>query len=604
MYFLPSSTYLLYKYIYTVYTFIIYYQIYTYCHSGPSILDSGCGDNLKTCSVSQVTVHPTASGWVYFRGIYTGDRKQEMTTAVRSDNGRSLNVEYNVWIEQLDGDEEYLQIVDHFETSDVSFTYEITSVTGNQHSPQFVQYEYLLNVSEASRVDDELLHLTATDLDPDQHIVYSIKHDYDVLPFGVNETTGVLRLAHLLDREDTDVYSFDIIATDSGTPERRATTSILVRVIDVNDNSPVFNDFPDTINIETSAAAGYVLLIVLATDPDEGRNGTTDIELTSSTSLFAFNSSSGELSVAESLRDKLGRHVATFAARDNANDPRSTEKPITINVVNENIYPPHFSSPGYTFQCSEATEEGINIGQVSAIDPNGDSVQYEMVDLYGISLPFVINPSSGNISTATKLDREMFPNYVFLVLAIDNGGQPTGPKTDTTTVQVIVEDVNDNAPVFPSDTFAVSVWENCPLDTDVLQTMATDKDAESNGAIANYSFGFPSTDAAFFKLVNVGERVSVVVSRSIDAEAHGEFRVNLVAVDGGSPALTSSALVVVKVLDVNDNPPAFEDDSVEILLPRSTVANTRIYTAHATDADVTEEHGTYLQNVPQTDSYG
>ena len=527
-----------------------------------------------------------------------------MTTAVRSDNGRPLNVEYNVWIEQLDGDEEYLQIVDHFETSDVSFTYEITSVRGNQHSPQFEQYEYLLNVSEASSVDDELLHLTATDLDPDQHIVYSIQQDYDVLPFVVNETTGVLRLAHGLDREDTAVYSFDIIATDSGTPERRATTSVLVRVIDVNDNSPVFNDVADTINIETSAAAGYVLLIVLATDPDEGRNGTTDIELTSSTSLFAFNSSTGEISVAESLRDKLGRHVATFVARDNAIDPRSTERYITINVVKENIYPPHFSSPGYTFHLSEAAEEGINVGQVSAIDPNGDSVQYEMGDLYGISLPFVINPSSGNISTATKLDREMFPNYVFLVLATDNGGQPTGPKTGTTTVQVIVEDVNDNAPVFPSDTFAVSVWENCPLDTEVLQTMATDKDAGSNGAIANYSLGFHSTDAAFFKLVNVGERVSVVVSISIDAESHAAFRVHLVAVDGGSPALTSSALVVVTVLDVNDNPPKFDDDAVEILLPRSTVANTRIFTAHATDVDVTEKHGTYLQNVPHTDSYG
>ena len=562
---------------------------------------------LTICSFTQVTVHPTASGWVYFRGIYTGDPKQDMKTAVRSDNGRSLNVEYNVWIEPLDSDEEYLQIIDHFDTADVSLTYEITSIRGNQHSPQFEQFEYVLNISEASSVDDKLLHITATDLDPDQHVVYSIQHDYDdALPFVVNETTGVLRLAHVLDREDTDVYSFDIIATDSGTPERRATTSVLVRLMDVNDNSPVFNNVPDTINVEMSATVGYVLLSILATDADEGRNGTTDIELTSSTSLFTFNSSTGELSVAESLRNNIGRHIATFVARDNANDPLSTDKSLTINVVNENIYPPDFSSPSYTFQISEAAEEGINIGQVLASDPNGDSIQYELSHPYGIVLPFVVNPSSGNISTATKLDRELFSKYFFEVLATDNGGKPTGPKTGTATVQVVVEDINDCAPVFTSDTFTVSVWENCPLDTEVLQTGATDMDAGPNGSIAIYSLvGLPSTVAEFFKLMNVGERVSVVVAKSIDAESFGEFRVSLIAVDGGSPALTSSTLVVVKVLDVNDNPPKFEDDVVEILLPRSTVANTRIYTAHATDADVTEQHGTciHIPNVSQTDCY-
>ena len=545
-------------------------------------------------SFFQVTVRPTASGWVYFRGIYTGDPKQEITSVVRSDNGRSLNVEYNVWIEPLDSDEEYLQIIDHFDTADVSLTYEISSVRGNQHSPQFEQSEYMLNVSEASSVDEELLQVTATDLDPDQHVVYSVQHDYDdAFPFVVNETTGVLLLAHALDREDTDVYSFDIIATDSGTPERRATTSVLVRVMDVNDNSPVFNDVPDTINVEMSAVAGYVLLVVQATDPDEGRNGATDIELTSPTSLFAFNSSNGEFSVAESLRNNIGQHVVKFVATDNAIDRRSTDKSLTINVVKENTYPPDFSSPTYTFQISEAAEEGINIGQVLASDPNGDSIQYELNHPYGIVSPFVVNPSSGNISTTTKLDRELFSKYFFEVLATDNGGQPTGPNTGTATVQVVVEDINDCAPVFTSDTYTVSVWENCPLDTEVLQTVATDKDAGPNGSIANYSLvGLPSTDAEYFKLVNVGERVSVVVSRSIDAESFGEFRVSLVAVDGGSPALTSSALVVVKVLDVNDNPPKFEDDVVEILLPRSTVANTRIYTAHATDSDVTEQHGT------------
>ena len=290
-----------------------------------------------------MTVHPTATGWVYFRGVYTGKHTQNPTAAVRSDNGRALNVEYNVWVEQLDGDDVYLQILDHVDTAGVSLTYDITFVKGNQHKPQFQRSEYTLNVSEATAPGVELLRVEAADLDPDQYLTYSIGHDSDdEFPFAINATTGSLRLARALDREDTDVYTFDVIATDSGSPERKAAASVLVRVEDVNDNAPVFGDIPDVVSVEKSVRPGYVLLTVSATDPDEGQNGVVSVELMSSTGLFTFHSISGKLSVVASLRNKIGPHTATFRARDKGSPVKSTDVSVTINVVSDNISPPTF----------------------------------------------------------------------------------------------------------------------------------------------------------------------------------------------------------------------------------------------------------------------
>ena len=546
-----------------------------------------------------MTVHPTAAGWVYFRGVYTGEHTQNPTAAVRSDNGRALNVEYNVWVEQLDGDDVYLQILDHVDTAGVSLTYDITFVKGNQHKPQFQRSEYTLNVSEATAPGVELLRVEAADLDPDQYLTYSIGHDSDdKFPFAINATTGSLRVARALDREDTDVYTFDVIATDSGSPERKAAASVLVRVEDVNDNAPVFADIPNEISVEKSVRQGYVMLTVSATDPDEGRNGVVSVELVSFTDLFAFNSTSGVMSVLASLWNKTGGHTVTFRARDKGTPQKSTDTSVTIKVVSDNISPPTFDRTEYTFEIPESDREGIYVGRISAVDGDGESVEYDFVHEPGVALPFAVERRRGDIKSVTTLDRESHSNYTFLVMATDDGGLPTGPKTSTATVHVIVADVNDNAPVFASDTFSVSVDENVAANTVIFRTSALDPDAGVNGSISEYFLTLRTPKEAVFVMVMDGDQVSVRTSKKIDAETlAAEIPLYLGAVDGGSPSLTSTTTIVVTVVDLNDNPPKFADDSVDIPLPRSTVQNTRIYSANATDDDVSEQHCMYKQHL-------
>ena len=151
---------------------------------------------------------------------------------------------------------------------------------------------------------------------------------------------------------------------------------------------------------------------------------------------------------------------------------------------------------------------------------------------------------------------------------------------------VTVGDVNDNAPAFPSEQFSEYVEENSPIGTEVMRTKAVDVDAGDNGDIAGYSLQPPST--AFAVSVD-GDFAVVKTTQVLDAESADSYEFHLVAVDKGTPPLTTSVLVRVDVTDVNDNPPHFNVTDLEIWLPRVTAVNSLITTFTASDADVRDE---------------
>ena len=93
---------------------------------------------------------------------------------------------------------------------------------------------------------------------------------------------------------------------------------------------------------------------------------------------------------------------------------------------------------------------------------------------------FSINPQTGAILTTKLLDREAVSSYLLTVTARD-GGVPS--LSDTTDVEITVQDVNDNAPVFSSNTYSGLVLEDALLGTSVLQVQATDVDSGLNGRV-------------------------------------------------------------------------------------------------------------------------
>ena len=428
-----------------------------------------------------------------------------------------------------------------------------------------------------------------SDDDSEQRVSYSIENTNPgtVLPFEINATSGDVRVVDRLDREVVDSYTFTVIASDDGTPVRTSAAAVLVSVLDVNDNAPVFDPVPSAVDVEETATVGYELATITATDADVGDNGVVDVELVNQTSLFAYNATTGRLITTTSLVGRAGQYVLFLRASDRGLlTSRSTALTLVLRVVARNRFSPEFDRPRYVFAAVETTAVGTIVGRLDAVDNDTGSVVHYSVESEGMVVPFTIDASTGRVSTKATLDRETTANYTFHVLAIDNGAPPTGRKSATADVTVTIGDVNDNAPSFPSEQFSASVKENSPVGTEVLRIQAVDVDAGDNGDIASYSL---QPVSAPFAVSADGDFAVLRTTQSLDAEVADNYDLHLVAVDKGSPPMTASVIVRVDVTDVNDNPPRLGFTDLDITLPRGTAANSLITTITASDADVSDE---------------
>ena len=541
----------------------------------------------------QVTVLPTNAGWVYFRGIYKNEQKVQPTSATRSDNQRSINVQHNIWIDDLN-DESYLQILDYVEHPNTELTYNIFFSMLNSYKPEFSQLQYVASVEETDATGYEVIVVQASDKDSDQSVTYSIESSYDTieLPFSIDKTSGSLRAVRALDRETADIYTLSIVATDNGTPPRQSAVPVQISVRDVNDNKPQFADNAVSVSVEEDIEVGYLLTVVSATDLDAGINGTVSIRLLNDSTLFTYYAN-GSLMVTSPLIGMIGRYQLLFEASDEGLDRQISKLVFRVNVMAKNRFAPVFQKQNYIIVVNESIDTGTTIVRVAAVDRDNGTITYDIVSLPGLTVPFKIS-SLGDVITVEKLDREKRATYTFDVISADNGAQPTGPKTATANVIIKVTDVNDNAPKFESNDFTAAVLENVAIGSEVIRIRAVDIDDNENGEIARFSIS-PSSDEVPFRLQtleNNGE-CALFTTESLDAESRSRYTVTLTAQDNGTPPLSASVTINIVLTDVNDNSPVFASSLETIFVSRSAVPNSRVFTALATDADISEKHCEY-----------
>ena len=154
-----------------------------------------------------------------------------------------------------------------------------------------------------------------------------------------------------------------------------------------------------------------------------------------------------------------------------------------------------------------------------------------------------MNGTLGISTVNGSLDREEKANYTFIITAIDE------KHNDTATLIILVEDVNDNPPIFSKGTYAANITENAPANTFVLRVSASDRDAGSNAEI-RYTFA-DEYGGPFF--MNETNGIIMVGNQSgIDRERESNYSLKVVAFDG---QWTDTASLNIVVLDVNDNRP-------------------------------------------------
>ena len=231
---------------------------------------------------------------------------------------------------------------------------------------------------------------------------------------------------------------------------------------------------------------------------------------------------------------------------------------IIIKDVNDNA--PEFPEKEISKQVPEGVGQGFKISILNAKDKDvsllNSQISYELKKkkdepfLLSIQkIPF--GPPELSISVDGKLDREAKNSYIIQVIAKD-GGFP--PKQNVLNVHIIVEDINDNSPVFTKDIYNVSIKNQEYGNTPIVIVSATDLDAGSNGKIS-YHFRSQTSEEIqnYFNLDK--ETGKIFLRQKLPPNQKLTYNLFVTATDGGPLPMSGYAGVSVNILNTQNRPP-------------------------------------------------
>ncbi|MEJ1285826.1 hypothetical protein NN561_016823 [Cricetulus griseus] len=451
----------------------------------------------------------------------------------------------------------------------------------NDHAPIFVSTPFQVSVLENAPLGHSVIHIQAVDADHGENsrLEYSLTGVAPDTPFVINSATGWVSVSGPLDRESVEHYFFGVEARDHGSPPLSASASVTVTVLDVNDNRPEFTMKEYHLRLNEDAAVGTSVVSVTAVDRDANSAISYQITGGNSRNRFAISTQGGVglVTLALPLDYKQERYFKlVLTASDRALHDHCY---VHINITDANTHRPVFQSAHYSVSMNEDRPVGSTVVVISASDDDvGENarITYLLED----NLPqFRIDANSGAITLQAPLDYEDQVTYTLAITARDNG---IPQKADTTYVEVMVNDVNDNAPQFVASHYTGLVSEDAPPFTSVLQISATDRDAHANGRV-QYTFQNGEDGDGDFTIEPTSGIVRTV--RRLDREAVPVYELTAYAVDRGVPPLRTPVSIQVTVQDVNDNAPVFPAEEFEVRVKENSIVGSVVAQITAVDPD-------------------
>ncbi|KAG5896560.1 hypothetical protein JTB14_010389 [Gonioctena quinquepunctata] len=472
----------------------------------------------------------------------------------------------------------------------VPVTVKITDV--NDNNPVFIKYPFREKVTPYIQPGQMILKVSANDIDEgtNAEIVYSILNDNSYGKFRINPNTGILTTTQSLASNKGKVSYLNILATDKGNPPKSSTGLIEIMVGDLQEGSPILRFQNDTYTVTvTENAQQFQDITQVAAVRTDGRRQKIIYSIGSGNeeNIFIIDSNSGIIQVRDpkNLDYELHKEILLVVeARTEGNPTLHGYCNVIIQITDENDNSPKFTQQQYSASVWEGNKKGAFVLQVVAFDADEGSnskILYHIVD-GNHDNAFKIEPAfSGTLKTNIVLDREIRDLYRLTVIATDEG---IPQMTGTARIRINVVDVNDNQPTFPPHSI-ITVKEDTPVGT--VLTIVTANDVDTFPPLT-YDFNEKSDadDLKFFSIDRFSGKV--VLKKSLDFELWQECKLGIVASDTAHLAHTT---LTIKVIDVNDNAPAFLQTSYVANLPDgNSGALVDIVTLNATDSD-TEENG-------------
>uniref|UniRef100_A0ACB8FDI4 Uncharacterized protein n=1 Tax=Sphaerodactylus townsendi TaxID=933632 RepID=A0ACB8FDI4_9SAUR len=442
-----------------------------------------------------------------------------------------------------------------------------------------------------------------SDCEEKQPVIYRISgKGIDSDPYGVfiiNQKTGEINITKIVDREANPVFIINCFAINPTTQQSVETAlQLRVRVMDINDNPPIFTQAVFSGAISESSMDNTLVMKITATDADEPNNLNSKIayKIESQTpggpSKFILNTITGELHCANMLdREEHSSYSLVVKATDRNGGPDGISSECICNVevedVNDNF--PTFSQSSYSLQISENTLSHELI-RIQIIDLDQMHTDNWKADCYFISgnenNNFAIEVDSMTneavLMVIKELDYEHSSNIQLSIgvrnvapfhYSVANQYQATGTPFSVEVINI------REGPAFAPSTITITAPEGDMITYQAGTFQAIDQDTGRPATNVRYQMG--QDPAAWF---NIDSRTAVITfKKPIDRESiyvyKGSYSAEVIAISTESPFTTATGTIVLQIEDVNDNCPTITSEVRKVCMSSPTVTIT------ATDLD-------------------
>uniref|UniRef100_A0A3B1K242 Cadherin domain-containing protein n=1 Tax=Astyanax mexicanus TaxID=7994 RepID=A0A3B1K242_ASTMX len=335
-----------------------------------------------------------------------------------------------------------------------------------------------------------------------------------------------------IDRELEKEIKLILTALDGGTPPKSGSVTIHVKVMDANDNAPVFSQTDYRYSLPENPPLGTIVVTVSATDADEGLYGKVTYEFgrisVKAKKIFSLDQDNGQITVTGHIDfEEASIYEMTVEAKDEFG--LSSEANVVIKILDINDNPPEIFLKSLHTPVPENLSPGTEVGIINVQDKDTENNGQVRLSIQQ-NVPFKLVPSLKSYYSLVvegQLDRELVSDYNITF-------------------------------------YNAHVKENNKPGSSVCKVAATDSDWRQNGTVV-YSIlpaDVNGTPVTSFLSIN-GDTGVIHAVRSFDYEQFKSFKVLVLARDNGSPPLSSNVTVNVFIIDENDNSPQILYPSLE-----------------------------------------
>ena len=467
----------------------------------------------------------------------------------------------------------------------------VTVQDANDNEPIFDQKIYNFDLVQGLPIIGKVHALDRDSVGPNSEVTYELSHVSDF--FEIEEFSGEIKAkSDLKAKTATDSYSLRVIVKDGGSPPMSSECQVIVNIKNSENSSPKFTEnFPQEIGVPKSIPVGTKILSLNATDadPEDELRYLIDSEI--------FKVVDSNLVIGRSLQNlEYSKFELDIQVIDNQN--ASDTKSCNIIITDDNKFSPEFQAPTSRIYIREDETVGNVIITLKATDQDQDingQIEYEIVKGDPGKM-FKIDKQTGSISVNQALDYEEIPVYNILIQAKDRGFYS---KSSTSSVKIILQDVNDNPPIFEQNLYEAKLLENSPSGTFVTQMIAEDLDSPKNAEIV-YNI-IDQNDKDF----EIDPQTGIVKAlRSFDYELIDVIILKIRASNPQNDQDQAMTLLKINIIGVNEFFPRFKQAVSQFTISESAQESSLVGQVEAIDSDAGKDGEVFYYFVGSSNEAG